>query len=172
MRITALEEYGIRCMVLMARHGHESSLTLTEFAEHERLSIPYAAKLLALLKKSGLVKSVRGRNGGYILARIPEKIFLNEIFDSLGDRVFSLDHCDRYTGNDDFCVHTDDCSVRHIWMSFDGFISNMLSRITLAEVASGEVDLLNTMNKMVDRINSDRETKPENSKFNSTNKHQ
>jgi Rrf2 family iron-sulfur cluster assembly transcriptional regulator len=172
MKITALEEYGLRCMVLLARHGHESSLTLTEFAEHERLSIPYAAKLLALLKKSGLVKSMRGRNGGYVLARIPEKILLNEIFDSLGDRVFSPDHCDRYTGNEEFCVHTGDCSVRHIWMSFDGFISNMLSRITLAEVASGEVDLLNTMNKIVGRINSGQETKRGNNKFNSTNERQ
>lgn len=172
MKITALEEYGFRCMILLAKHGPANSLTLTEFAEHERLSIPYAAKLLALLKKSRLVKSVRGRNGGYALARNPEEILLSEIFDSLGDRVYSPDHCDRYTGNEEFCVHTDDCSVRHIWMSFDGFLSNMLSRITLAEVASGEVDLLHTMSEIVGRIDSGQDSKLENKRFNSTNERQ
>lgn len=172
MKITALEEYGFRCMLLLAKSGQGTSLTLTEFADHERLSIPYAAKLLTLLKKAGLVKSVRGRNGGYALARSAQSILLKEIFDSLGDPVFSPEHCDRYTGNEEFCVHTDDCSVRHIWMSFDGFISSMLSRITLAEVASGEVDLFHTVGEMVGRIDSGRETKRENNGFNSTNERQ
>ena len=172
MKITALEEYGFRCMLLLAKSGLDTSLTLTQFAEHERLSIPYAAKLLGLLKKSGLVKSVRGRNGGYALARDPEKIVLNEIFDSLGDPVFSRDHCDRFTGKEEYCVHADNCSVRHIWISFDGFLSNLLSRITLADMASGEVDLVNTMRQMVVQADSNRETKLENKRFNSTNERQ
>ncbi len=172
MRITALEEYGFRCMLLLAKHGLSSSLTLTEFAEHERLSIPYAAKLLALLKKAGLVKSVRGRNGGYALTRDPEKILLNEIFDSLGDRVFSPEHCDRYTGNEEFCIHTGDCSVRHIWMSFDGFISGMLSRITLAEVATGEIDLFNAISEMIGQADSNGQTKLKRKRLSSTNERQ
>ncbi len=145
MKITALEEYGFRCMLLLARRGHEASLSLPDFAEMEGLSLPYAGKLLMILKEAGLVKAVRGRNGGYLLTKEPENIWLKEIFDALGDPVFSPEYCDRFTGENDACVHNDDCTVRHIWKSFDGFIGNMLSRVSLADVAAGDVDLSKAM---------------------------
>ncbi len=140
MKITALEEYGFRCMLLLARRGHKVSLTLPDFAENEGLSVPYAGKLLMILKKAGLVKAVRGRNGGYVLTKTPEDIRLKEIFDALGDPVFSAGYCDRFTGENDACVHNDDCTVRHIWKSFEGFIGDMLSRVSLADVAVGDID--------------------------------
>ena len=140
MKITALEEYGFRCMLLLARSGDKVSLTLPEFAESERLSVPYAGKLLMILKKAGLVRAVRGRNGGYVLTKMPEDIRLKEIFDALGDPVFSAGYCDRFTGENDACVHNDDCTVRHIWKSFDGFIGDILSRVSLADVAVGDIN--------------------------------
>ncbi len=145
MRITALEEYGLRCMVLLAHSGQKVSLTLSDFAEGEGLSIPYAGKLLMILKKAGLVKAIRGRNGGYVLIKEPEDIRLKEIFDALGDPVFSPGYCDRFTGENEVCVHTDDCTVRYIWKSFNMFIANMLSGITLANIAAGDIDLLEKM---------------------------
>jgi Rrf2 family protein len=149
MKITALEEYGFRCMLLLARRGHEVSLTLPDFAESEGLSVPYAGKLLMILKKAGLVKAVRGRNGGYVLTKMPEDIRLKEIFDALGDPVFSAGYCDRFTGENDACVHNDDCTVRHIWKSFEGFIGDMLSRVSLANVAAGDIDFSKAMEASV-----------------------
>lgn len=149
MKITALEEYGFRCMLLLARRGYEVSLTLPDFAENEGLSVPYAGKLLMILKKAGLVKAVRGRNGGYVLTKMPEDIRLKEIFDALGDPVFSAGYCDRFTGENDACVHNDDCTVRHIWKSFEGFIGDMLSRVSLADVAAGDVNFSKAMEASV-----------------------
>lgn len=145
MKITALEEYGFRCMVLLAHSGQKESLTLSDFAEGEGLSLPYAAKLLMILKKAGLVRAIRGRNGGYVLTKDPANIKLKEIFDALGDPVFSPDYCDRFTGENDICVHTDDCVVRHIWQSFNMFIGSMLSRVSLADIAAGDSNLLRKM---------------------------
>jgi len=145
MSITALEEYGFRCMLLLARSGQKVSLNLPDFAESEGLSLPYAGKLLMILKKADLVKAIRGRNGGYVLTKKPEDIRLKEIFDALGDPVFSPGYCGRFTGENEVCVHTDDCTVRHIWKSFDGFIGNMLSRVSLADVAAGDMNLLKTV---------------------------
>ncbi len=140
MKITALEEYGFRCMLLLARRGYQASLTLPDFAESEGLSVPYAGKLLTILRKAGLVKAVRGRNGGYVLTKMPEDIRLKEIFDALGDPVYSPAHCDRFARENEACVHNDDCTVRHIWKSFEGFIGDMLSRVSLADVALGDID--------------------------------
>ena len=142
MKVTALEEYGLRCMVLLARIGSEHPLTLPEFGTREGVSIPYAGKLLMILKKSGLVKAVRGRRGGYVLAHPAEDIPLKRIFDALGQPVFSTNHCDRYSGDNETCVHRGRCSVKNIWQTFEDITSTLLERITLAELASGKVDYL------------------------------
>ena len=68
MKITAQEEYGLRCLLRLARAGDGRSLTIPEIAADEGLSVPYVAKLLAVLRQAGLIESVRGRSGGYRLA--------------------------------------------------------------------------------------------------------
>jgi Rrf2 family transcriptional regulator, iron-sulfur cluster assembly transcription factor len=142
MKISALEEYGIRCMLLLATCGQEETLTLPEFRVREGLSVPYAAKLLIILKRAGLVRAVRGRKGGYALAKSADRIMLKEIFDALGEPAFSSSLCSRHTGQLDICVHQDDCKVKVIWKSFDSFISQIMARITLADVAAGKLDIL------------------------------
>jgi Rrf2 family protein len=146
MKITALEEYGMRCMVLLARCGPDETMTLPEFKSQEGLSIPYAAKLLMILKKAGLVKANRGRNGGYALSRPANQIVLKEIFDALGEPAFSAGHCEKHTGIFDICVHTNDCKVRDIWKSFGNFIDQILDKITLADIVDGKLGILDKFN--------------------------
>ena len=144
MKVTALEEYGFRCMLLLARRGSGETLTLPEFQSLEGLSIPYAAKLLTILKGAGLVRAARGRNGGYALVRSAEKILLKDILDALGEPAFSSSHCGKYSGQLDTCAHQADCQVRVIWKSFDTFIGQVLGSVTLADVAAGKLDIFDT----------------------------
>lgn len=146
MKVTALEEYGLRCMVLLAKSEPNRPLTLPEFGFKEGVSVPYAGKLLMILKNGGLVKAVRGRNGGYILALPPKEITLKEIFDALGEPIFSSSHCDRYAGENEICVHTGGCSVRNIWETFEDFINAFLEKVTLADLAAGDDKLLKKIN--------------------------
>ena len=150
MKITALEEYGLRCMVLLTRCGPGETLALSDFKMREGLSMPYAAKLLMILKKSGLVKAVRGRKGGYALAKPAERIALKEIFDALGEPSFSPSHCERHTGTFDICVHEGDCRVRDIWQSFGSFIDQVLDRISLADAAQGKLKILDNVSMSVE----------------------
>ena len=146
MKITALEEYGLRCMLFLAKHHESKPLTLPEFSKNEGVSIPYVGKLLMILKKADLVKAIRGRNGGYSLTRDPSDILLKEIFDALGEPVYSAEHCDKFSGDKAICVHKNKCTVRGVWKTFDGFIGTILTKITLA-------DLINTkgnINKILD----------------------
>jgi Rrf2 family protein len=142
MKITSLEEYGMRCMVLLAHCKPNETLTLPDFKIKEGLSIPYAAKLLMILKRAGLVKAVRGRNGGYALSRPAEKIVLKDIFDALGEPTFSSVHCEKHTGIFEICVHADDCKVRDIWRTFGNFIDQILDKISLADVVEGKLGIL------------------------------
>jgi Rrf2 family iron-sulfur cluster assembly transcriptional regulator len=139
MKISALEEYGLRCMLLFARESSGKPLTLPEISRKERLSVPYAGKLLTFLRQAELVKPIRGRLGGYVLARPAEDIKLKEIFSAVDEPIFGPHHCRRYTQEGSDCIHKDDCTVRIIWSTFDDFIGNMLDRITLADVASRRI---------------------------------
>lgn len=148
MRITALEEYGLRCMVLLAKTGPGESLSLADIGERERLSVPYVGKLLGMMKQAGLVQAERGRNGGYTLSRAADRINLKQVFDALGEPLFGVGHCEKYTSGDKVgdCVHLGDCTVRDVWYTFHALISDILERITLEDLASkkskGRLDLL------------------------------
>lgn len=140
MKVTALEEYGLRCMILLARNANEGGITLPEISAKEGLSLPYAGKLLMILKQAGLVQAVRGRHGGYTLAKAAAEIPLREVFAALGEPVFSPSHCERYVGDSDCCVHAEDCTVRTVWGTFNKFVNGYLDSVTLEDLASGRLN--------------------------------
>ena len=97
MRITAVEEYGLRCLLALAKEGTAGQLSISEIAEKEGLSVPYASKLLGILRKSGLVVAARGRSGGFSIAREPEKITMYEVLTALGGPLIDTNHCQKYS---------------------------------------------------------------------------
>ena len=72
MKLTANEEYGLRCLVRIGYAGDGGSLTIPEISQAEGVSPAYAAKILRVLRKGGFVKAARGKEGGYTLARPAE----------------------------------------------------------------------------------------------------
>src|SRR5512141_1068447 len=105
MRISAVEEYGLRCLLALARKGPKDQLSISEIAEQEGLSVPYASKLLAILRRAGLVTAERGRGGGFSIAREPKEINLYEVMTSLGGPLIDPNHCQKYSGQLNQCVH-------------------------------------------------------------------
>ena len=99
MKITSQEEYGLRCLLRLARGKDEDSRTIPEIAREEGLSAPYVAKLLAVLRQAGLIGSQRGRAGGYHLTRKPSAIGLGEVLLALGEPLFDdPGYCQRHAG--------------------------------------------------------------------------
>jgi Rrf2 family iron-sulfur cluster assembly transcriptional regulator len=155
MKITALEEYGLRCMLSLAKNWPDKSVTMPEMSVMEGLSIPYIGKLMMILKKAGLVKAVRGRNGGYILASPPDTLHLNMIFSALGEPIYSSRHCARYSGDEDICVHDGNCNVKHMWRTFNDLINNILYDLTLADLINGEYEGILESFKNEDHVYTD-----------------
>src|SRR5437588_1671356 len=114
MKITAQEEYGLRCLLRLARAEADEPLTIPEIAAAERLTAPNVAKLLSVLRRAGLIESVRGRDGGYRLARPPADVRLGAVLLALGEPLYDGDYCDRHAGldADGPCVHHDGCTLR------------------------------------------------------------
>ena len=137
MKISAQEEYGLRCLVQLANLADGESLTLPQIATREGISTANAGKLMWLLNKAGFVHSTRGTKGGYLLARPAGEIHLSEIIKVLDEEVI-VKHCDSYTGVLDSCVHNGDCGIRPVIVGLHEIVENALSRITLAQLVGTE----------------------------------
>jgi Rrf2 family protein len=142
MKITSQEEYGLRCLLRLAHVADGRSLTIPEIASGEGLSVPYVAKLLAVLRQASLIDSVRGRTGGYRLASLPADISLGSVMTALGEPLFDEpSFCNKHQGTettDGRCVHSGGCTLRALWHTLEDWMRQALDRITLADLLQSE----------------------------------
>ena len=142
MKITAQEEYGLRCLLQVANLTLKDELaSLEDIAAAEHITEDYAAKLLSLLRQGNFIESVRGKKGGYKLIKSPEKIYLDEVIRFLSGELFETQSCQQFPGNDLQCVHISCCSIRSVWMSISKILFSILKQVTLKDLMEKE-DLL------------------------------
>ena len=141
MKISAQEEYGLRCLLQLARaETMGESLTLSQLAQLEGISSANAGKLMWILSKAGLVQSTRGIKGGYSLAKPAGQIRLNQVIRVLeGEPAES--HCKSYAGVLDACVHTGDCGIRPVIVELHQIVDNALADITLSQLLGTEANV-------------------------------
>jgi Rrf2 family protein len=142
MHLLAQEEYGLRCMLQVARSGGEDPLTIPQIAEAEGLSAEYTAKLMRALRQGALVTSTRGAGGGYRLARPASEITAWEVLQVLGGSVFPEGFCESHPGQRRDCIHTGNCSVRALWQTIEDTLRGVLGKITLADLRKPESEML------------------------------
>ncbi len=134
MRITAQEEYGLRCILQLAAAPAGEQFTVGEIARREGLSAAYVEKLLRILNRAGLTQSQRGTKGGYTLAKPSHQITLGDVGRALGGVQTPHDICNRYTGNLKTCIHDGDCGIRPIWSEITQYIFGVLDGIPISQV--------------------------------------
>jgi Rrf2 family protein len=134
VKISAQEEYGLRCMLQLAAARPGETFTVSEIARREGLSVAYVEKLLRILGKAGLAQSQRGIRGGYALARPSEQITLGDVGRAFGGLQSSTDICGRYTGKQKTCVHDSDCGIRPIWQGITDYVMQVMDSIPISEI--------------------------------------
>ena len=140
MKLTANEEYGMRCLVRLG-YAPGPGLTIPEISLAEGVSPAYAAKILRVLRKGGFVKAARGKEGGYTLARPAQEIVIGDVLEALGGRLFESDFCDSHAGQAAICTRSVDCSVRSLWRAVQVAVDQVLSKTTLRDLLqSDEMD--------------------------------
>ncbi len=145
MKITAQEEYGLRCLIRLARVPRGQSLTIPEIAAEEDLSVPYVAKLLTVLRQAGLIESVRGRTGGYHLRLPAAEVRLGSVLLALGEPLFEEPgYCERHAGPETSgpCVHQGDCTLRDLWQTLEQWTRYILDQVTLDDLLHGEAPVI------------------------------
>jgi Rrf2 family protein len=149
MKFSSQEEYGLRCLLQIARQGWGGSLTIPEIAAAEGLSIPYVAKLVRILRQGGFLSSTRGHAGGYALCCPAEAITVGEVLAVLGGRLYDSDHCEHFSGAVPMCTHNLDCSIRSLWEAVQHGVDQILSRTTLTSLLAGEQERSDPVSRLV-----------------------
>ena len=130
MKMSTRARYGVRLMFeLGLRYGGKPML-LKDIARNEELSEKYLSQLVMPLKASGLVNSVRGAQGGYLLARPPEQITVKDIVEVLEGDLAPSD-CSK---DNSLCSRSSYCITRDVWEKLEKSISKTLKSITLNDL--------------------------------------
>ncbi len=131
MFLSTKARYGLRAMVELAMHYGDGALQLREVARRQGISEKYLEHLFRFLRMSGLVRSVRGASGGYILARPPGEITVLEVVEAL-EGVLDPVEC---VSNQGVCSKEDICVARDVWVGVKNVLYQYLSSITLEDLA-------------------------------------
>lgn len=145
MKLSRPQEYGLRCLLVMAKEPYRI-YTIAEIANYEALSKPYVAKLMRILSKGELIKSIRGQQGGYQLIHPPDRIQLSTVLNCLGARLYSEGFCKHYSGGKKTCVHNSDCSLRVLWKTLDAKFQHFLGEVALQSINCDEQQMLAKVN--------------------------
>jgi len=133
MKLGTKTRYSSRAMLDLALHYDNGSrmISAREIAEHQELSTKYLENLLATLRSAGLVRSVRGTEGGYALTRPPAQINLRQIY-----HVFEgTDGFVECTTDTEYCNKTDGCATREVWAQMYDACMEILESSTLEDLA-------------------------------------
>lgn len=142
MKFTTKTEYGLVCLIHMARCYGESPklVTIKDIVDKEKLSWTYLEKILQRLKAAGIVVSYQGKQGGYQLARHPQQVTLKDIIDALEGATFEV-YCEPKIRDSITCTHFTMCGLRPIWEKTKNVLDDLYSSMTLETLAKKEVDV-------------------------------
>lgn len=137
MRFTTKTEYGLICLIYMARNTSADLVTIKEIVKKERFSATYIEKILQKLRLAGIVISHQGKQGGYELARKPSEITLREIIEALEGHTFDP-FCEPDIREEIVCTHFSLCGLKPIWQRTKHLLDGFFDSITLEMISTQE----------------------------------
>jgi len=135
LRLSTKGQYGVRAMYEIARGYPGKPVTIKEISDEQAVSVPYLEQILNKLRKAGLIRSVKGPGGGYLLTKGPEEISIASIVSELEGPV-AITSC---LNPEEGCIRVDNCVTHLLWKALGEQIEAFLETITLQNLMSGDV---------------------------------
>jgi Rrf2 family iron-sulfur cluster assembly transcriptional regulator len=129
MRLTTKGRYAVTAMLDLAINADAAPTCLRDIAQRQGISLSYLEQLFVRLRRAGLVRSVRGPGGGYLLAQTPAAINVSSIVDAVDESVDAT----RCQGLSD-CQQGDICLTHHLWCELSNQIRHFLDAVTLEQL--------------------------------------
>jgi len=131
MKLTTKSRYAVTAMLDIAYHNKGNPISLPEIADRQNISLSYLEQLFSRLKKSGLVESIKGPGGGYMLSKGADDIVISEVIQAVDEDLEST-ACNGKSN----CHNNHQCISHNLWQDLGTEIKNFLSDITLQQVIS------------------------------------
>ncbi len=135
MKISTKGRYALRLMLDIALHDGEGPVRIKEIASRQEISDKYLEQIISALNKSGLVKSVRGPQGGYLLTKKPEEYTVGMILRTTEGSLAPVSCMDC---KGDSCQRQNQCVTLRIWKRLDEAIKGVVDEITLCDLLEWE----------------------------------
>jgi Rrf2 family protein len=131
MRVTMKSDYGLRAMIDLATHYGEGPVPSGDIAGRQCVPEHFLDQLLVTLRRAGLLKSLRGPQGGHMLARPPAQISMSEVIRALDGSTAPME-CLPTPGA---CQLTPGCAIRDVWRQVEDYTQQLLAATTLQQLA-------------------------------------
>ena len=131
MRLTTKGRYGVRAVLNLASQDHNGPTSISQISKEEDLSPEFLEQIFFKLKKAGLIRSVRGPKGGFVLNRKPSELTIKAILDAVGE---SINPTPCTNGSANPCPRVSDCALASVWKEFHQVIENHLDGISLKDI--------------------------------------
>lgn len=133
MKLSTKGTYGLRAILDIAENQDRGAVSISSIAERQMLSENYLEQLMSKLKKAELIESIRGAQGGYVLAKEPEDISVGEILRALEGGLSPV-QCSAIDGMGERCGIESSCTIKYVWQKIDDSINDAVNNIHLNEL--------------------------------------
>ncbi len=130
MKLSTKSRYGTRAIIDIAQNSETNRTMLKDIAARQSLSPKYLDHILSALRKAGIIKNIRGKGGGYVLAKTPSKITVKNIVEAV-DGAFEPVEC---LSNTELCDKVLNCCTRDIWLKMKKAVDGVLDEATLQDI--------------------------------------
>ena len=137
MILSTKGRYAVMAMVDLACQSPDAAVPLAAIADRQEIPLAYLEQIFARLRQAGLIRSVRGPGGGYLLARAAELLTVADIM-TASEEPLKMTRCDSHSKSGCLTPKTR-CLTHDLWAGLSAQIQHYLEGITLAEVARGGV---------------------------------
>ena len=126
MRLTTKSRYAVSALIELSFMESDGPVSLSDIATNQNIELNYLEQLFRKLRIAGIVKSIRGRKGGYIYAKHPENISIKEIMHAV-DEVLDATKCNGTSA----CHNGKKCSTHDLWNDLNILVDDYLEKITI-----------------------------------------
>ena len=132
MKLSTKGRYGLRALIDLAQNGGEQPVSITSISTRQDISERYLEQLMSMLKKAGIVRSVRGAGGGYVLVKRLEDISVGDVLRALEGSLEPVD-CEGLETNGG-CSVSDSCVTKYVWKKINDSINQTVDEIKLDQL--------------------------------------
>lgn len=132
MKLSTKGRYGLRAIIDLACYSEKEPVSISCIAARQGISEGYLEQIVSLLKKAGLVKSIRGAGGGYVLAKKKEDISVGDVLRALEGRLEPV-RCAAYY-EEEGCASSEGCVTKYVWQKINDSINRTVDEISLEEL--------------------------------------